>query len=279
MTALCKDLVNLKVSEIAIGGKFRAVHKPRVALWDQYGGSIESGWVRYMLERTGFDFTVVYPPDLDLGDLHSKFDVIIFPNGAIPRGDSQRGGGNDTRAEDLTIPFYLRARMGSVSAGTIAKLEEFAKDGGHIVTIGSSSLGIASRLKLPVRSALVDKDGTAYPNTKFYIPGSLMDLSLTEGDLTRGMGSHVDVMFENSPSFRIVDDKNGMAKAVGTYATANTLRSGWALGQELLEGTAGIVDVTVGKGKVVMFGPEIVYRAQPHGTYKLLMNAIFRSAN
>jgi len=32
--------------------------------------------------------------------------------------------------------------------------------------------------------------------------------------------------------------------------------------------------VTLGKGRVLLFGPEILQRAQPHGTFKFLFNGI-----
>ena len=32
---------------------------------------------------------------------------------------------------------------------------------------------------------------------------------------------------------------------------------------------------TLGKGKVFLFGPEITFRAQPHGTFKFLFNSIY----
>jgi len=31
----------------------------------------------------------------------------------------------------------------------------------------------------------------------------------------------------------------------------------------------------VSNGKLVLFGPEILFRAQSHGTFKLLFNAIY----
>ena len=34
-------------------------------------------------------------------------------------------------------------------------------------------------------------------------------------------------------------------------------------------------EAKVGKGKVFLFGPEITFRAQPHGTFKFLFNSIF----
>jgi len=284
LAEITKGVRNLVVSTTSPGGNFTAKTKPRVGLWDQYGGSMESGWTRYMLEQQGFDFELVFPPDLDLGDLRAKYDVLIFPDGAIPRGgDGPRGGGGgggaaDNRAEDMTIPFMYRTRLGSISALTISRLDEFVNEGGHILCIGNSALNLATRMKLPVKSALVDAEGKNLPNTKFYIPGSLLEIKLMPSELTRGLDDKIDVMFDNSPSFKIVDDPQGITKVIGKYDSATPLRSGWAWGQEALEGTSGIVDVTVGKGKVVMYGPEILFRAQSHGAYKLLLNAIFRAA-
>jgi hypothetical protein len=272
---ILKKFANVSISSHA-EGDFKTVTQARVGLWDQYGGSMESGWTRWVLEQFGYDYQLVFAPDLDAGKLHDKYDFLIFPDGAIPRANARNGQG-DNRAQDETIPEQYRKRIGSISTETLAKLEEFVKDGGHILCIGASATNLAARLKLPVKSALVDEKGEALANTKFYIPGSLLDLRLDAGVLTRGIGTKLDVMFDHSPSFRIVDDKDGVATVVGSYDSAKPLRSGWAWGQEMLKDTAGIVDVTVGKGKVVMVGPEILFRGQPHASFKILFNAILRS--
>ena len=47
-----------------------------------------SGWTRFLLEKFEFPFQVVYPATLDAGDLASKFDVLIFVTGAIPRAEA-----------------------------------------------------------------------------------------------------------------------------------------------------------------------------------------------
>jgi hypothetical protein len=31
----------------------------------------------------------------------------------------------------------------------------------------------------------------------------------------------------------------------------------------------------VGEGKVFLLGPEVTFRAQPHGTFKLLFNSLY----
>ena len=65
------------------------------------------------------------------------------------------------------------------------------------------------------------------------------------------------------------------ADIISWYDSAEPLRSGWAWGQKVLENAAAVVDVSVGKGRVVLYGPEILFRSQPHGTYKLFFNGLF----
>ena len=122
----------------------------------------------------------------------------------------------------------------------------------------------------------MDEKGAALPNTKFYIPGSVLRVKVNEGPLSYGYEDHVDVLFDNSPVFKVAP--NSGVDIVALFDTDKPLRSGWAWGQEVLKGNAAIVDAPVGKGRVVMYGPEILFRAQPHGTFKFLFNAIFRSA-
>ena len=65
------------------------------------------------------------------------------------------------------------------------------------------------------------------------------------------------------------------ASAASPGSTApEPLRSGWAWGQEHLEGGAAVVEAPVGKGTLYLFGPEILFRGQPHGTFKFFFNAL-----
>jgi hypothetical protein len=61
---------------------------------------------------------------------------------------------------------------------------------------------------------------------------------------------------------------------VAWYASDTPLRSGLAWGQQHLNGTLAAVDVPMGGGHLMLFGPEIAYRGQAHGTFKFLFNAI-----
>ena len=64
---------------------------------------------------------------------------------------------------------------------------------------------------------------------------------------------------------------------MGGLRAPAALRSGWAWGQEYLNKGIGIVDAAVGHGRVYLFGPEILFRSQPHGTYKFFFNGLYLS--
>jgi hypothetical protein len=264
------------------------LHAPRVGLWDRYGGSMESGHVRWLFEQAyPAAYELVYAPVLNAGNLRSKFDVLIFPDGAIPgeggrggRGGGGGAGGGRGFGAAANVPEEYRAQLGNVTlAQTGPALKRFVEEGGTIVTIGSSS-GLAQYLGVPVVSALTepgpDGDPRRLPSTKFYIPGSLLQASVDNTlPLAFGLPDKVDVFFANSPAFRLGPDANlKRTRAVAWYAGAEPLRSGWAWGQHYLNGAVAAAEASLGEGKLYLFGPEITFRGQPHGTFKLLFNAI-----
>jgi hypothetical protein len=253
----------------------------RVGLWDQYGGSMPSGHTRWLLEGFEFPFRVIYPPELDAGNLRSKFDVIVFVGGAIPSANAGGGRGGRGGGGGGNIPAEFQEMVGSVTAAqTIPQLKTFMEEGGTVITIGSST-NIAEQLGLPVADYMVERmpNGAEVPlpREKFYVPGSLLEVTVdTTLPVTAGLPSKVDVMFDDSPVFRLEPD--AMARGVKPLAwfdSPTPLRSGWAWGQNYLQGGTTMLQADVGSGKLYLFGPEVLFRATPHGTFKFLFNGIF----
>jgi hypothetical protein len=264
-------------------GAMTAIRAPRVALWDRYGGSMPSGWTRWLLEQKKIPFDVVYAPQLDAGDLRAKYDAIVLVDGAVPARDGQQGGfggggGGEPRAD--AVPAEFRASLGSTSvARTVPQLKQFLEAGGTVITIGSSTV-LAQHLGLPVGNKLVDAQGKALPREQFYVPGSVLRVRVdTTASAAFGMPAQADVFFDDSPAFTLGADAEARGvKRVAWYDTAEPLRSGWAWGQKHLEGGAAAVEAKVGQGTLYLFGPEILYRAQPHGTFKFFLNGLAASA-
>jgi hypothetical protein len=94
--------------------------------------------------------------------------------------------------------------------------------------------------------------------------------------LASGQSRNTDVFFDNSPVFRLGADARAKGvRPIAWYESATPLRSGWAWGQNYLKDGVAIAEADVGRGTLYMFGPEILFRAQPHGTFKFLFNSIY----
>jgi hypothetical protein len=160
-------------------------------------------------------------------------------------------------------------------ARTVPALRAFVQDGGTLLAIGSSTV-IADHLGLPVPDALT-AGGVRLPDDKFYVPGALLEARVdTSAPLAYGLPEHAYVFFDESRAFRVAPD--AAARGVRTIAWFDgpaPLKSGWAWGQQYLDQAAAIVEAPLGRGHVVLFGPEIAWRAQPHGTFKFLFNGIY----
>jgi hypothetical protein len=260
------------------------VRPVRIALWDQYGGSMPSGHTRWLLEQFEFPFEVIYPKTLDAGNLASRYDVIILPSGAVPVREGQaggRGGGVGGETDTLSIPAEFRERVGRVTvARTVPQLRQFLEAGGTVVAVGTSAnLGI--HLGLPLANALVEKTSAGaereLPADKFYVPGSVLRVQVdTTRPVSFGMSRDVDVFYDNSPAFRLgADAAAKVVRPLAWFPNATPLRSGWAWGQNYLDGAVEAVEAPIGKGTLYLFAPEITFRGQPHGTFKWLFNGIY----
>jgi len=264
-------------------GAALALKPTRIGLWDRYGGSMSSGWIRWILENFDFNFEVVFPQTLDAGNLREQFDVLIFVSGAIPSKErsSSQPSWRRSSPDPETIPAEFRQMLGSVTAEkTIPQLHKFLKQGGTVLTIGSST-NLASHLELPLVDPLTEKDpdgkSTPLPSDKFLIPGSILQVRVNNTHpLAYGMPEKADVYFNRSPVFDLLPEASfEKISQVAWFDTDTPLRSGLGRGQHYLKGTAAVIAAEVGKGKLFLLGPEITFRAQPHGNFKFLFNGIY----
>ena len=257
---------------------------PRVGLWDTYGGSMPAGWTRWLLEQFEFGFGRVFAPELDRGNLNDRYDVLVFVDGAIPgAAGGRRGGGGAAGADSVIayLPAEYKDQVGRASVErTLPRLREFIEQGGTVLAIGTSATNLAAFLKLPIESHLM-QGGAPLPRTKLYVPGSVLSARVNTTDpLALGMTEHTDFFFDDSPVFKLGDDAESRGvRKVAWFDSKTPLRSGWAWGQHYLENGVVAAEARVGAGKVMLFGPEILQRGQPHGTFKLLFNGIYSAVD
>lgn len=253
------------------------IRPAKIALFDHYGGSMPSGWVRWMLEQYEFPFQVIYPQDIDNGNLKAKYDVILFIGPGAP--GTVRSWGGMPKAEDID-PQYHKLLGNLTREKSIPELKKFMEAGGNVVAVGAST-SLAFDLGLPVTNALTEKlpDGRERPLTgeRYYIPGSILKAHLdTSHPANWGMGEAANMVFNNSPVFNLAPD--GLlqgVKPLAWFGTESPLVSGWAWGESYLRNGIVAFEAPVGRGKFYAFGPEITFRAQAHNTFKLLFNQLY----
>jgi len=258
----------------------KEIKPSRIALWDVYGGSMASGWMRWIFEQYHFNAEVIYASDIDKGNLNDKYDLILFVEGAMPslKADAKVPAG--PKAEDTPEEFKRRLDNLTIDK-SIPQLKKFMEQGGSILTIGNST-SLAYHLNLPVRNALtetVNGKERELPNEKFYIPGSIMQITVNnESQPAWGMNIKTDVYFEASPVFNIAPDAqaSGLVKPIAWFSSDKTLRSGWAWGQSYLKDGIAAFSAKVGKGTLYAFGPEVTFRAQTHGAFKFVFNQLYK---
>ncbi|HVS52203.1 MAG TPA: M14 metallopeptidase family protein [Opitutaceae bacterium] len=247
----------------------------RIAVPDRFGGSIDAGWTRWLLEQFEFPFEVIYAPQIDAGHLRERFDAIVFAGGAIP----MPGERALMVAPPRDLPAEYESQIGRITAeNSVPALREFLAAGGSVITLGNSC-ALAYQLALPFHNALVERSGgreRPLGSEKFFVPGSILEARVDPADpVAWGMDERADFYFNLSPAFRLpADAATRGLKAVAWFDNDAPLRSGWAWGQRYLKDSVTVATATVGSGKLYLMGSEVAFRGQTHGTFKLLFNAL-----
>lgn len=277
----------------------------RVGLY-RAANNMPGGWSMWMLEQYGLNHAVMSAKDFE-GDLHAKYDVILLPSGTTKARMLQ---GLDPKRND---PAEWAWAYGIGDAGW-ARLKAFVEHGGTLLAIGSAVETARDLLDLPIERALPQapprfgpgaapqgspdrEDGTAVlrdafssparlmqtlrdrvaePQSLFYCPGSLLNNEFDPNHpVAWGMPASWPVFFDDDQAYRLRPGFGVEAEVVSRYPRQHVLASGWLLGEEYLKDQANVLAFRIGRGRVVTFGSQIDFRAQPRATYKLVFNAIF----
>jgi hypothetical protein len=268
----------------------------KAALYHSTVPSIDEGWTRWLVERfrTADDclwFRTIENEDIAL--LSAEFKAMIFPD----------------QSPNQILNGYAPGSMpdeytGGVGKEGVENLKKYVEAGGTLIFLNRASNFAIEQFNLPV------KDVTrGLPRKDFFIPGSILRTELdTTHPIAKGMPAQSIAWFENSPAFEIITDplaasvisptvREGSTQPTGALTNVRAtdtaaltrnfrivatypkdpkqiLLSGWALGAEKIAGKAALVEFTIGKGKIILFGFRPQYRGQSLATFPMLFNAI-----
>jgi len=251
------------------GRTYPAVKRLRVGMYQRYyGGNMDEGWTRWLLEHWDFPYTTLMDAEIKAGKLAAKYDVIILPADRVSAMTGERAsGGRGGQASDYP-PEY---RSGFGQEGVDA-LKAFVQAGGTLLTFGEAGSFAIEKLGVPLRDVTADR-----APTEFWCPGSTLHARFdATNPLAWGMPAEgLAVFLGGSQAWEIVPTaRNERVETVVTFPERDLLQSGWLLGEQVIAKKAAMVAVEVGKGRVVMIGFQPQHRAQTHGTFKLVFNAL-----
>ena len=248
----------------------RELKRLRVGMYQRYsGGNMDEGWTRLLLEQFSFPYTTLMDAEIRKGSLNDRYDVIILPDDSTAMITGERGAAARGRAPD-SYPAEYRSGIGNEG---VAALKSFVEKGGTLVALGAATAFAIEKFELPVRNVLAN-----LASKDFFCPGSTLKARFANTHpLAYGMPAEGLVLFLNSPAFEVVpNDFNERYETPVIYADRDILQSGWLIGEQYLVKKAAIVTAKVGQGEAILIGFRTQHRAQTHGAFKLLFNALLR---
>jgi len=246
----------------------------RIGMYQRYwGGNMDEGWTRFVLEQFEFPYTTLMDDEIKRGKLRDRYDAIILPNDPevlITGVDIQEWW--DEHYPWWPLPNFPEEYRSGIGEEGVEALKEFVENGGALLCFdGSSELAI-NRFGLKVRNVLKD-----VPKNEFFCPGSTLHACVDSCHPSAyGMPGDSLLFFWNSQAFEIIPSAdNDKYEIVASYPEREIMESGWLIGEEKLKKKAAMVVARVGKGRIVLYGFRPQHRGQTHGTYKLLFNNLY----
>ncbi len=241
-----------------------------------YYGNDHEGWTRYVLEDFGFDYRSTY--DVDIKGGLEGIDVLVMPHEALAfiigleEAPAYSIDGWINWITEFGGPQPPKYRSGIGMAG-VAELNKFVERGGRMLAISTSAVFAIDYLGLKVRNVV-----KGLMPVKHNTHGSTLRVTVDPTDpICYGMPKDTYLMNVNDPTFALTDkfDADNYTTAM-KYKSGDLLRSGYLAGEEYIVDKATLISCKKGKGEVVLYGYEPVWRGQTRGMYKTFFNKLYR---
>ena len=253
---------------------------PRVAMYSPWNGTQEIGWVRYTFDKFGIPYDLIYKERVRKGNLRAQYDVIVMPTQtatrlAVFQPPAARPVPYMKDAKYKFLGMYgespdITGGMGGEGVDAFAK---FLDAGGTLVAMGEAvrfptDLGLARTV-----------DTSASTSRDFYAPRPLVNAEVVRLDHPVFYGYTERIMpikYLGGPLMSVgTPDQSGiLARYVGGDAA---VLSGLMKGADEIRQRPFAVDVPggySGKGRVVLFSNNPIYRWQNHGEFNMVFNAL-----
>jgi len=261
-------VTSIKPATKAVLAKHANDKKPRIAIYNPWGGALDEGWTRWLLDQDGFAPKSLHPQEVRAG--LQNYDVFILPD--IDKDDiangRRRAEEGAMRYQDELPPEY----RGALDKEGADVLKKFVESGGTLLAFSAACDYVIDNFNIPVRNALARA-------TDFSVPGSLVRVSVnTSHPVTADMPKESAIYLDRAIAFDTTSPGGELQRWVlMTYPedSRDILLSGWINGEERLTRKAAAVAMTYGKGRIVLFGFRPQHRGQTHATFPMIFDALY----
>ena len=263
------------------------VDLPRIAVYSTWMSTEKVGWVRLAFDRFEVPFDLIYKEQVKQGRLHAKYDVIVVPHQGrdgrslvyeAPRTSKRLAYRKNDRFKTFGAYGETDDVRGGMGLEGAAEFQKFVEDGGLLIT-----LGVASHFPAEFGISLAVE---AYPTpSSFYAPGPIVQAEILQPDhpvFFGYVGRTLPVRWSGGPLLQVSgsgerENETGRERAVALMrfpgGEANVL-SGLMRGADQIRNRPAIVDAPVGKGRVLLYTINPIYRWQNFGEHNLVFNAL-----
>jgi len=243
----------------------------KTALFKPWRASMDEGWTRLLFDDAGVPYDNVMNEDISKGVI-SGYDALILPD----ISPSVIKEGKITGAMAASYRPLPPEYSGGIGMEGAERIKEFVEDGGTLICFNSSCEFAIETFELPIRNVLSGVSGD-----DFYCPGTILEVSFKTGHpVTYGMDPEGYIFFKKGPAFSTSIPFGKFGRTVlASYKKKDPRASGLLIGAEKLHRSSPLVEMTYGKGRILLFGFRPQHRCQTHGTYKLIYNALLASVS
>jgi hypothetical protein len=257
---------------------------PRLAIFSTWAGTQDVGWVRYTFDQYHVPYDLIFKERVLQGDLASDYDVILIPTQArsaralvfgIPKEDKPLSYEKTDKFKFLGDYGSSPDITGGMGAAGVAEFQKFVDAGGLLVTLGASS-------SFPPDFGLTPTIDTSNTGAHFYAPGPIVDADILhpENPIFYGYSAKtVPVRYANGPLFRMSEEMDKNDVLMRFPGGEKSVLSGLFNGADDIKGRAAVIVTPAGKGEIVMFATNPVWRWQNLGEYRMIFNTLMNFRN
>jgi hypothetical protein len=260
---------------------------PRVAIYSQWSQTQDLGWYRLAFDTFGIPYDLIFKEQVRKGGLRGKYDVIVMAAQNINRQTALQAASARPQPYQQSEKYKFLGMYGEtpdISGGMgqegVDAFAAFLEGGGTLVAAGAASrFPVEFGWARTVDTETISTDATA--GVVAQRPIVQMAVARPEHPVFYGYADKtLPVKYVGGVTFRVgvADQGQILARYVGGDASvlSGSMTGAGVLTQRVV--AADIPGAHNGKGRVILFATNPIYRWQNHGEFNMVFNAMLNWA-